>query len=127
MTELASRTTAIGAVRLLESLERLGVELVFGLPGVHNPPIWKALSESHVRLVGVRHEQVAVVDAAGRVGVHTGPKCIACAGHITGDGVSCQANIMAPSVCGRPCSRRAWPRCAGRRSGTRTPDEPIPP
>jgi uncharacterized Ntn-hydrolase superfamily protein len=45
--------------------------------------------------------QVAVVDARGRVGVHTGPKCIAYAGHITGEGVSCQANIMA--------SERVWP------------------
>lgn len=45
--------------------------------------------------------QVAVVDAAGRVGVHTGPKCIAYAGHITGEGVSCQANIMV--------SERVWP------------------
>jgi uncharacterized Ntn-hydrolase superfamily protein len=45
--------------------------------------------------------QVAVVDADGRVGVHTGPKCIAHAGHVTGDGVSCQANIMA--------SDRVWP------------------
>jgi uncharacterized Ntn-hydrolase superfamily protein len=45
--------------------------------------------------------QVAVVDTAGRVGVHTGPNCIAYAGHITGDGVSCQANIMA--------SERVWP------------------
>jgi uncharacterized Ntn-hydrolase superfamily protein len=45
--------------------------------------------------------QVAVVDADGRVGVHTGPKCIAYAGHITGDGVSCQANIMV--------SERVWP------------------
>jgi uncharacterized Ntn-hydrolase superfamily protein len=45
--------------------------------------------------------QVAVVDAAGRVGVHTGSRCIAYAGHITGEGVSCQANIMA--------SERVWP------------------
>jgi uncharacterized Ntn-hydrolase superfamily protein len=45
--------------------------------------------------------QVAVVDAEGRVGVHTGPKCIAYAGHITGESVSCQANIMA--------SERVWP------------------
>jgi thiamine pyrophosphate-dependent acetolactate synthase large subunit-like protein len=58
-------TTAIGAVRLLESLEQLGVELVFGLPGVHNLPIWKALSESDIRLVGVRHEQTAVYAADG--------------------------------------------------------------
>jgi uncharacterized Ntn-hydrolase superfamily protein len=39
--------------------------------------------------------QVAVLDAAGHVGVHTGPKCMDYAGHIVGDGVSCQANIMA--------------------------------
>jgi uncharacterized Ntn-hydrolase superfamily protein len=45
--------------------------------------------------------QVAVLDAAGRVGVHTGPSCIAYAGHTTGDGVSCQANIMV--------SERVWP------------------
>ena len=45
--------------------------------------------------------QVAVVDTAGRVGVHTGPSCIAYAGHVTGDGVSCQANIMV--------SARVWP------------------
>ena len=45
--------------------------------------------------------QVAIVDSAGRVGAHTGPTCIACAGHITGEGVSCQANIMV--------SERVWP------------------
>ena len=45
--------------------------------------------------------QVAVVDGAGGVGVHTGPSCIAYAGHVTGDGVSCQANIMV--------SERVWP------------------
>ena len=61
--------------------------------------------------------QVAVVDAAGRVGVHTGPKCIAYAGHITGEGVSCQANIMA--------SDRVWPAMldafeAGAGSGSLT-------
>ena len=63
MTGTASTTT--GAVRMLESLEHLGVELVFGLPGVHNLPIWKALSESEIRLVGVRHEQTAVYAADG--------------------------------------------------------------
>jgi uncharacterized Ntn-hydrolase superfamily protein len=45
--------------------------------------------------------QVAVVDAAGRIGVHTGPNCMAYAGHIVGEGVSCQANIMV--------SERVWP------------------
>jgi uncharacterized Ntn-hydrolase superfamily protein len=38
--------------------------------------------------------QVAVVDARGRVAVHTGSSCIPEAGHATGDGFSCQANMM---------------------------------
>jgi uncharacterized Ntn-hydrolase superfamily protein len=45
--------------------------------------------------------QVAVVDGAGRVATHTGSTCIAYAGHATGAGVSCQANIMV--------SDRIWP------------------
>jgi thiamine pyrophosphate-dependent acetolactate synthase large subunit-like protein len=74
--------TAAAAVRVVEALERLGVSVVFGLPGVHNLAIWKALSESEIRLVGVRHEQTAVYSAdgyaraTGRLGVAvvtTGP------------------------------------------------------
>ena len=38
--------------------------------------------------------QVALVDAAGNVAVHTGEKCIPAAGHRAGDGFSCQANLM---------------------------------
>jgi len=38
--------------------------------------------------------QVALVDAAGNVAAHTGAKCIPAAGHRTGDGFSCQANLM---------------------------------
>lgn len=38
--------------------------------------------------------QVAIVDAAGNVAAHTGGKCIPEAGHRTGDGFSCQANMM---------------------------------
>lgn len=45
--------------------------------------------------------QVAVVDASGEVAVHTGEACIPFAGHVTGDGVSCQANMMA--------SETVWP------------------
>jgi uncharacterized Ntn-hydrolase superfamily protein len=45
--------------------------------------------------------QVAMVDADGRVAAHTGDGCMPYAGHITGDGVSCQANIMA--------SETVWP------------------
>lgn len=39
--------------------------------------------------------QVAIVDAAGVAAVHTGDECIPYAGHIIGDGYSCQANMMA--------------------------------
>jgi uncharacterized Ntn-hydrolase superfamily protein len=38
--------------------------------------------------------QVAMVDRAGRVAVHTGPDCIDHAGHMVGNQVSAQANIM---------------------------------
>lgn len=38
--------------------------------------------------------QVAIVDAAGVAAVHTGDECIPYAGHIIGDGYSCQANMM---------------------------------
>ena len=81
MTGIASSRT-IGGGSVVSSLEQLGVELVFGLPGVHNLPIWKALSDSPIRLVGVRHEQTAVyaadgyARATGRLGVAvvtTGP------------------------------------------------------
>jgi uncharacterized Ntn-hydrolase superfamily protein len=42
-----------------------------------------------------------VVDTGGRVAAFTGESCMAYAGHATGDGVSCQANIMG--------SERVWP------------------
>jgi uncharacterized Ntn-hydrolase superfamily protein len=43
---------------------------------------------------GAEGRQVAVVDAEGQVAAHTGSRCIAFAGNVAGDGVSCQANIM---------------------------------
>jgi uncharacterized Ntn-hydrolase superfamily protein len=42
-----------------------------------------------------RVRQVGVVDAQGRVAVHTGEDCIPHAAHVTGAGFSCQANMMA--------------------------------
>jgi uncharacterized Ntn-hydrolase superfamily protein len=50
---------------------------------------------------GSAGRQVAVIDASGRVAVHTGASAIPFAGHTTGDGVSCQANMMA--------SETVWP------------------
>jgi uncharacterized Ntn-hydrolase superfamily protein len=48
--------------------------------------------------------QTAVVDVKGRVAVHTGPGCMQDAGHTTGDGWSCQANMMS--------SAEVWPAMA---------------
>lgn len=39
--------------------------------------------------------QVAIVDSKGNVAVHTGTECMDYAGHVTGDGFSCQGNILA--------------------------------
>ena len=71
-----------GAELLVGGLSAAGVEVCFGLPGVHNLAAWKVLASSDIRLVGVRHEQTAVyaadgyARASGRVGVAlttTGP------------------------------------------------------
>ncbi|MEV6827118.1 thiamine pyrophosphate-binding protein [Amycolatopsis sp. NPDC051102] len=71
-----------GARELVDALEALGTEIVFGLPGVHNLPLWEALGETGIKLVGVRHEQTAgyaadgYARATGKLGVAlvtTGP------------------------------------------------------
>src|SRR5829696_7781391 len=73
---------ATGAQAIVELLEDEGVEVCFGLPGVHNLALWEALRDSPIRLVGVRHEQAAAyaadgyARATGRLGVAlttTGP------------------------------------------------------
>jgi uncharacterized Ntn-hydrolase superfamily protein len=45
--------------------------------------------------------QVAVMDAQGQAAAHTGSECMPFAGHVVGEGICCQANIMA--------SERVWP------------------
>ncbi|GGN14210.1 acetolactate synthase I/II/III large subunit [Lentzea pudingi] len=72
-----------GAESLLDVLAAHDVEVVFGLPGVHNLAIWEALQRHPgIRMIGVRHEQTAVyaadgyARATGRLGVAivtTGP------------------------------------------------------
>lgn len=71
-----------GADLITSALVESGVEVAFGLPGVHNLPLWDAVRRSPIRLVGVRHEQAAAyaadgyARATGRLGVAlttTGP------------------------------------------------------
>ena len=54
-----------GAKALLTALEKDGVEVVFGLPGGANLPIYDALVDSRLRHILVRHEQSAAHMADG--------------------------------------------------------------
>jgi acetolactate synthase I/II/III large subunit len=72
----------ISSYLLAEYLERLGVEVIFGLCGHTNIALLDALSKSRIRFVSTRHEQVAAhaadgyARASGKVGVvltHLGP------------------------------------------------------
>lgn len=76
---------------LVRQLEALGVEVVFGIPGVHNLAIFDALRRSEIRTILVRHEQTAAyaadgyARATGRLGV-----CVS----TTGPGVANTAAAM---------------------------------
>jgi len=61
-------------------------------------PADEALKSLLAKDLGENVRQVAMVDARGNVGVHTGLRCISYAGHLTGKNYSVQANIMAKST-----------------------------
>src|ERR671922_2370651 len=104
-----------GAQILVEGLEAAGVDVVFGLPGVHTLAAWNALRESPIRLVCVRHEQAAVyaadgyARASGRLGVAlvtTGPGAANTLG-ATGEAMASGAPVLViatdiPSTLRRP-------------------------
>jgi acetolactate synthase I/II/III large subunit len=77
-----SADTRISSYLLAEYLERLGVEVIFGLCGHTNIAFLDAIGKSRIRFITTRHEQVAAhaadgyARASGRVGVvltHLGP------------------------------------------------------
>ena len=57
--------TTTGAQSVARTLRSLGVEIAFGLPGVHNIALWPAFQEVGIRIVGSRHEQGTVYAADG--------------------------------------------------------------
>src|ERR1700736_2993292 len=74
--------TRISSYLLAEYLERLGVEVIFGLCGHTNIAFLDALGKSRIKFVSTRHEQVAAhaadgyARASGKTGVlltHLGP------------------------------------------------------
>lgn len=74
------------------------VEASYGPLGLDLMRAGKSAEEALAGLLKAdKHEsvrQVGMVDAQGRVAVHTGKNCIPEAGHWTGDGYTCQANLM---------------------------------
>jgi len=74
------------------------VEPSYGPKGLQLMHSGKSAHEALKELVAAdsnaKVRQVAMIDAKGRVAVHTGKHCIECAGHKTGNGYSVQANLM---------------------------------
>jgi uncharacterized Ntn-hydrolase superfamily protein len=70
----------------------LGLDLMAG--GRSAPEALASLLKSDSR---AETRQVGMVDSNGLVSVHTGSRCIDYAGHLIGDGFSCQANLMSNS------------------------------
>src|SRR2546422_5556108 len=61
----ARATTRIASYLLAEYLERLGVDVIFGLCGHTNIAFLDALGKSRIRFISSRHEQVAAHAADG--------------------------------------------------------------
>src|SRR5947208_12459984 len=81
-TPAAFTDTRIASYLLAEYLERVGVDVIFGLCGHTNIAFLDALGKSRIRFVSTRHEQIAAhaadgyARASGKVGVlltHLGP------------------------------------------------------
>lgn len=79
-----------GARRVVNTLESLGVFVIFGIPGIHNLDIYTALTESEIRHVTARHEQGAgfMADGYARSTGKTGVALV-----ISGPGLT---NILTP-------------------------------
>ena len=83
--------TTVG-MRLVEGLAARGVEVVFGIPGVHTVELYRGLAGSLVRHVTARHEQGAAFMADGYARV-TGKPGVAFV--ITGPGLTNALTAMA--------------------------------
>jgi acetolactate synthase-1/2/3 large subunit len=88
-----------GARLLVSTLERLGVEVVFGYPGGAIMPVYDAIAGSRLRHVLVRHEQGAAfaADAWGRITGKPGV-CLATSGPGATNLVTGIANAMLDSA-----------------------------
>jgi uncharacterized Ntn-hydrolase superfamily protein len=84
---------SVGAVAT-QALAKVG----YGPEGLALLAIGKSAAETLETLLaadsGAAQRQAAIVDSRGGVAAHTGEACYAWAGHKTGEGFSCQGNIL---------------------------------
>ena len=90
MAVLESEKVATGGAAAIAALEAAGVEVVFGIPGVHTLALYDALHDSSIRHVLARHEQGAGFMADGYARA-TGKPGVALI--ITGPGIT---NVATP-------------------------------
>lgn len=87
---IAGRGSATGAELAIAALEANGVDVVFGIPGVHTLALYDALGRSRIRHVLARHEQGAGFMADGYARASGRPGVVLV---ITGPGVT---NVATP-------------------------------
>jgi uncharacterized Ntn-hydrolase superfamily protein len=89
-------------------------EISYGPRGLELMESGFGAEEALARLVAedarAEFRQVAMIDATGSVATHTGSGCVGCAGHVAGEEVSCQANMMR--------SAEVWPAMLDAYQGT---------
>ena len=84
-------------MRLVEGLHARGVEVIFGIPGVHTVEMYRGLSGSPVRHVTARHEQgcAFMADGYARAAGKPGVALV-----ITGPGLTNAITAMAQTFVG---------------------------
>ena len=84
---------------LVDLLEQAGVEIVFGIPGVHTIELYRGLARSKIRHITPRHEQGAAFMADGYARVSGKPGvCLLITGPGLSNAITAMAQARASSV-----------------------------
>ena len=92
MTQLKHSSSC--GIRTISLLENYGVEVIFGIPGVHTTELYRGIANSKIRHITPRHEQSAafMADGYARATGKVGVCCI-----ITGPGITNASTGLAQS------------------------------
>ena len=76
---MSTRPELSAGESLVTLLEDYGVDTIFGIPGVHNIEMYRALPRSKIRHILTRHEQGAgfMADGYARASGKPGQGCVA--------------------------------------------------